>query len=66
MEPTELARKGKEESEVASAVAVASFADLLDRAALAGQRFIITNYGKPRAALVGIDDLERLRALDAA
>lgn len=66
MEPTDVGRKAKEESEVPSAVAVASFADLIERAAFSAQRFVVTAYGKPRAAIVGIDDLERLRALDAA
>lgn len=39
--------------------------ELLNRAAYAGERIVVTRNGKPTAALVGMDDLERLRALDA-
>ncbi len=40
--------------------------DLTDRAAIAGERFIITRNGKPRAALIGMKDFARLQELDAA
>lgn len=66
MDQSETARKGKEESEVTATLAVATFSDLIDRAANQPERFVITTHGKPKAAVVGIDDLERLRALDAA
>lgn len=36
------------------------------RAAFAHERITITRHGKPIAALVGLADLQRLRALDAA
>lgn len=42
------------------------FADLLARAGHKDERVVITLYGREHAALVGMKDLERLRALDAA
>lgn len=41
-----------------------NLADHLERAAYRGERFVVTRNGKPRAALVSIDDLRRLEALD--
>lgn len=35
--------------------------DLVNRVAYGGERIILTSRGKPKAALVSIDDLERLR-----
>ena len=37
---------------------------LANRAAYGGDRFILEFRGKPRAALVSYEDLERLRAMD--
>ena len=56
----------KEESEVGMEAARVELTDLMDRAAIAGERFIVTRNGKARAAIVPIKDLERLRELDAA
>jgi prevent-host-death family protein len=42
------------------------FADLLARAGHKDERVVITLYGREHAALIGMKDLERLRALDAA
>jgi len=42
-----------------------SFGELLARVGHRGERVVITLYGKEHAALVGMKDLERLRALDA-
>lgn len=41
-----------------------SFGDLLARAGHKDERIVITLYGKEHAALIGMKDLERLRALD--
>jgi prevent-host-death family protein len=41
-----------------------NLADHLERAAFKGERFVVTRNGKPRAALVSIEDLERLEQLD--
>ena len=41
-----------------------NLSDHLDRAAFKGERFVVTRNGKPRAALVSIEDLRRLEELD--
>lgn len=43
-----------------------NLSDHLDRAAFKGERFVVTRNGKPRAALVSIEDLQRLEQLDQA
>lgn len=43
-----------------------NLADHLERAAFKGERFVVTRNGKPRAALVSIEDLQRLEELDRA
>ncbi|WP_157913119.1 type II toxin-antitoxin system Phd/YefM family antitoxin [Candidatus Promineifilum breve] len=40
--------------------------DLVNRVAYGGERIILTSRGKPKAALVSIDDLERLRRTEDA
>ena len=42
----------------------AEFAELINRAAYAQERTVITRHGRPIAALVSAGDLERLAALD--
>jgi prevent-host-death family protein len=42
----------------------AEFAELINRAAYAQERTVITRHGRPIAALVSAADLERLAALD--
>jgi prevent-host-death family protein len=42
------------------------FSELLARAAYTGERFIIERRGKPIAALIGLDDLNRLEDEKAA
>ena len=39
--------------------------DLVNRVAYGGERIILTSRGKPKAALVSTDDLERLRQAEA-
>lgn len=56
----------KEVAAVSSDEARRTFADLLARAGHRDERVVITLYGKEHAALIGIRDLERLRALDGA
>ena len=43
-----------------------SLGDLVNRANYTNERIPLTRNGKPIAALIGLKDLERLRALDAA
>ncbi|AGL20124.1 type II toxin-antitoxin system Phd/YefM family antitoxin [Actinoplanes sp. N902-109] len=50
--------------EVPVTQARAEFAELINRAAYAGDRTIVTRHGKPIAALISAADLERLRTLD--
>ncbi len=57
--------QGKESVTVSSDEARKSLADLLARAGHKDERIVITLYGKEHAALIGMKDLERLRALDA-
>lgn len=40
--------------------------DVVGRASFANERFVVTRNGKPIAGLIGVKDLERLLALDAA
>jgi prevent-host-death family protein len=58
--------ESKDGGAVSSDDARKSFADLLARAGHKDERVVITLYGKEHAALIGMKDLERLRALDAA
>jgi prevent-host-death family protein len=37
---------------------------IINRVAFGGERIVLTSRGRPKAALVSIDDLERLRELD--
>lgn len=39
--------------------------DLVSRAGYGNERIVIVRHGKQAAALIGVKDLERLRALDA-
>lgn len=39
--------------------------EYLNRVAYAGERVVVERHGKPLAALVSVDDLQRLEALDA-
>lgn len=49
-------------SKVGAAEAKAHFSDLMARVAHGGERFVVERRGKPVAALVGMEDLERLEA----
>lgn len=40
--------------------------ELMNRAAFKGERIVLTRNGRPTAAMIGIDDLDRLRALRTA
>lgn len=51
--------------EVAAAEVRDRLTELMNRANIANERIVLTRNGKQTAALVGIRDLERLRALDA-
>lgn len=44
----------------------ARLSELISRVNLSRERLVVTRRGKPVAALVSIDDLHRLEALDAA
>jgi prevent-host-death family protein len=50
--------------EVSASKAREEFGTLVDRAHYNGERIIVTKNGKPFAALVPIEDLEQLRALE--
>ncbi len=47
---------------VGAAEAKAHFSELMARVAHGGERFVLERRGKPVAALVGVEDLERLEA----
>lgn len=64
MAKTDDIRKPATESTIPSTQAASMFADLVTRAHFRDERIVVTVYGKERAAIVGMDDLERLRALD--
>lgn len=40
-----------------------SLADIIDQVAIGGKRFIITKYGKPRAMITPLSDLQKTKAL---
>ncbi len=63
---TETEGERKQPVEVGADAARDTLTDLMDRAAIAGERFVLTRNGKRRAALVPVEDLDRLEALDAA
>jgi prevent-host-death family protein len=41
-----------------------NLSDLVNRAAYARERIVVTSHGTPRAALISIDDLRRLEELE--
>jgi len=43
-----------------------NFAENLERVTFGGERLIVTKNGKPRAAMVSLEDLARLEQLDSA
>lgn len=57
---------GKPVEEVGMDVLRDSLTDVVGRAGFANERFVVTRSGKPIAGLIGMRDLERLLALDAA
>lgn len=42
-----------------------NLADHLERVAYTAERFIVTRSGKPRAALISLEDLAKLEAVEA-
>ena len=56
----------KGEVEVGADDARKGLTELMGRVAFGNERFVLTRNGKPHGALIGMRDLERLRALDAA
>ncbi len=40
------------------------FSDLINRAQYAHERVVLTSHGKPAAAIISIEDLELLRAIE--
>ena len=65
-EPTEPRKPEGGRVEIASAESKDRFGELLGRAAYGGERIVITRFGKPIAAFVGLRDLETLEAMDSA
>lgn len=51
--------------EVPVTQARAELSDLVNRAVYAGERIVLTRHGRPVAAIVSADDLQRLTATDA-
>lgn len=62
---TEQGAERKDIEEVPATDVRGRLTELMNRANIADQRFVFTVQGKPTAALVGMSDLERLRAMDA-
>jgi prevent-host-death family protein len=42
------------------------FSELLNRVAYGQERVIVTSYDRPKAAIISLDDLERLELIEAA
>lgn len=51
---------------VSVAQARSNFSDLLAQVELLGRRYVIARRGRPKAALVSVEDLARLEAMDRA
>lgn len=62
---TETGAARKDEEVVATEVRD-RLTELMNRACIGRERFVFTVHGKKTAALVGIDDLDRLRSLDSS
>jgi prevent-host-death family protein len=56
----------KDEPQVGAEDARRDLTELMGRAGYGNERIVLTRNGKPAAAIIGLADLERLRALDAA
>lgn len=56
----------KGEVEVGAEDARKGLTELMGRAGFGDERIVLTRNGKPTAAIIGMADLDRLRALDAA
>jgi prevent-host-death family protein len=52
-------------SEISTTKAREFLADIITEVAYKGERVILTRHGKPVAAIVSAEDLERLEAMDA-
>lgn len=65
-QPDTIRKPPRPETQLPSTEAANVFADLIGRAGFGNERFVVTVYGKERAAIIGMNDLERLRSLDAA
>lgn len=53
-------RRKVERVEVAADVLRLAFSDFVSRAGFGRERFVLTRYGKPVAALISVADLEKL------
>ncbi len=51
---------------VSATEARASFQSLISRAEYKGERILIQRHGKPVVAIIGLEDLKRLEAIDDA
>lgn len=51
-------------TEVGLAEARMELSTIVNRTAFGGEKFVVTSHGKPRAALIPIEDLERLLELE--
>lgn len=59
---TDTKSRRKQRTSVTADQARDDMKDLLNRAEFGGERVIITRHGKPAAAVVSIDDLEKIEA----
>lgn len=57
-----MAKSKCERKEVSADDLRSNLAEVMNQAQYRGERFVITRRGKPRAALVSMDDLARLEA----
>ncbi|MDB4876483.1 MAG: Antitoxin Phd YefM, type toxin-antitoxin system [Gemmatimonadetes bacterium] len=59
-------RKDGVETTVSADETRKGLSEFLGRAGFGNERFVVTQYGKETAALIGMRDLQRLRDLDGA
>lgn len=53
-----------EATEISASSARQNFSKIIDAVRVAGERILVTQHGRPAAAVIGVDDLELLQLLE--
>ena len=57
-------KTGLEATEISASSARQKFSKIIDAVRVAGERILITQHGRPVAAVIGVEDLELLQLLE--